>query len=214
MAPAPTLPRRGLYAITDCRNLTTEQLLSRTEQVLRAGAAVLQYRNKEPDAAAVKHAQLSRLQALCRRYGTPFIINDEPVLAHRMAADGVHLGREDMPVAETRVLLGPDRIIGISCYNEFDRAISAARDGASYIALGSFFPSRTKPDAIRADPELIGRVKQALHIPVVAIGGITPENGGALLEAGADFLAVCSGLYLPADTFKTTRKYMALFNDL
>jgi thiamine-phosphate pyrophosphorylase len=213
MTPARALPQRGLYAITDCRNLTTAQLLTRTEQILQAGAAILQYRNKDAD-AALKLSQAKLLQKLCGRYGTPFIINDEPGLACKVKADGVHLGREDMRIGEVRKLLGPDKIIGISCYNEIERAKAAAAAGASYIALGSFFPTRTKPEAIRARPELIGRVKQFLHQPLVAIGGITPDNGWALLAAGADFLAVCSGLYQPADTFMATQKYMALFDRL
>jgi len=213
MTPARTLPQRGLYAITDCLNLTTAQLLTRTEQVLKAGAAVLQYRNKDAD-AELKQSQVKLLQELCDCPGPPLLIHAEPGLVHAMAADGIHLARGAMPVAMARELLGPDRIIGISCYNELDRASTGAKEGASYIALGSFFPSRTKPDTIRADPELIGRVKQLLRIPLVAIGGITPDNGRALLEAGADFLAVCSGLYLAEDTFKAARKYMALFDHL
>ena len=211
MTPARALPQRGLYAITDCRNLSTAQLLTRTEQILKAGAAILQYRNKDAD-AALKLSQASLLQELCDRYGIPFIINDEPGLARMMAADGVHLGREDMTCGEAREMLGPDRIIGISCYNEIKRVKTAVGEGASYIALGSFFHTQTKPDAIRARPELIGRAKQILRQPLVAIGGITPDNGKSLLEAGADFLAVSNGLYLPADTFKATQKYMALFN--
>jgi len=211
--PARALPQRGLYAITDCRNLTTAQLLTRTEQILRAGAAMLQYRNKDAD-AAVKLSQAGLLQKLCAQYGIPFIINDEPELARMLEADGVHLGREDMACREARKILGPDSIIGISCYNELERAKTAATEGASYVALGAFFHTRTKPDVIRAEPELIGRAKQILRQPVVAIGGITPDNGKALLEAGADFLAVCSGLYLPADTCKAARNYMALFNHL
>lgn len=213
MPPARSLPQRGLYAITDCRNLTTTQLLTRTEQILMAGAAILQYRNKDAD-IDLKLSQAGLLHELCDRYGIPFIVNDEPRLARMLAADGVHLGQEDMACREARNQLGPDSIIGISCYNEIERAKTAAAEGASYIALGSFFHTRTKPDALRAEPELIGRAKQILRQPVVAIGGITPDNGKALLEAGADFLAVCSGLYLPEDTRKAARNYMSLFNHL
>lgn len=213
MAPARELSQRGLYAITDSRNLTTGQLLIKTEQILQGGASMLQYRNKDAD-TATKLYQAGLLQKLCARHGIPFIVNDEPDLARVVEADGVHLGREDMTCRETRKILGPGSIIGISCYNEIERAETAAAEGASYIALGSFFHTRTKPDAIRAAPELIGRAKQILRLPVVAIGGITPDNGKALLEAGANFLAVCSGLYLPADTCKATQNYMALFNHL
>ena len=213
MTPVRSLPQRGLYAITDCRNLTTTKLLYKTEQILEAGAVMLQYRNKDAD-TVLQFSQAGLLQALCDRYGIPFIINDEPELARMLAADGVHLGRDDMTCREARAMLGPDSIIGISCYNEIEYAKTAAAAGASYIALGSFFPTRTKPDALRAEPELIDTAKQILRQPVVAIGGITPDNGKALLEAGADFLAVCSGLYLPADTSRVVQNYMALFNHL
>jgi thiamine-phosphate pyrophosphorylase len=213
MTPARALPQQGLYAITDCRNLTTTQLLHKTEQILQAGAAMLQYRNKDAD-AAVKLSQAGSLQKLCAQYGIPFIINDEPGLARMLEADGVHLGREDMTCKEARKMLGPKSIIGISCYNEIERAKTAAAEGASYIALGAFFRTRTKPDAIRVEPELISRTKRIVRRPVVAIGGITPDNGTALLEAGADFLAVCSGLYLAADTCNVAQNYMALFNHL
>ena len=213
MTPARALPQRGLYAITDCRNLTTAQLLTKTEQILKAGASMLQYRNKDAD-AALKLSQAGLLHELCDRYDIPLIINDEPGLARMLAADGVHLGREDMACREARNMLGPDSIIGISCYDDIERAKTAAATGASYIALGSFFHTRTKLDALRAEPELIGRTKRILRQPVVAIGGITPDNGKALLKAGADFLAVCSGLYLPEDTSKAARNYMTLFNHL
>lgn len=213
MLPPRALPQRGVYAITDCRNLTTAQLLTRTEHILKAGAAMLQYRNKDAD-NELRLSQACLLQELCNRYGIPFIINDEPGLALMLAADGVHLGRDDMACREARKILGPDSIIGISCYNEIERAKTAVKEGASYIAIGSFFHTRTKPDALRSEPELIGKVKQILRQPVVAIGGITPENGKALLEAGADFLGVCSGLYLPEDTCTAARNYMSLFNHL
>jgi len=213
MTPARALPPRGLYAITDCRNQTTSQLLKKTELILQAGAVMLQYRNKDAD-SALKLSQASLLQGLCDRYRIPFIINDDPELALIMAADGVHLGQGDMPGRKARKLLGPDRIMGISCYNDIEGAKTAAIEGASYIALGSFFHTHTKPDATRAQPELIVRAKQVLQQPIVAIGGITTDNGLALLEAGADFLAVCSGLYLSADTFQTTQKYIALFEQL
>ncbi|MGH8119581.1 MAG: thiamine phosphate synthase [Gammaproteobacteria bacterium] len=211
MTPGISLPSGGLYVITDCRNLTTGQLLDKTEQILQAGAALLQYRHKEAG-TLLKIDQAGLIKSICLQYSVPLIINDDPELALKVKAEGVHLGREDMGCASTRALLGPQSIIGISCYNDLERAKSAAAGGADYVALGAFYRSLTKPDAARAEPELIARVKQFIKQPVVAIGGITPENGKALLAAGADFLAVSSGLYTPADTGKATRNYVALFN--
>lgn len=211
MAPAIALPSGGLYAITDCRYLTTEKLVSKTEQILRGGAVMLQYRHKNAD-IELKLTQAGMLQKLCARYGIPFIINDEPELAHMLQADGVHLGRDDVDCNKAREILGPDCFIGISCYNEIERTKTAATEGASYVTLGAFFHTQTKSNVVKAKPELINRVKQILTLPVVAIGGITPDNGKALVEAGADFLAVCSGLYVPVDTSQAVRDYLSLFN--
>jgi len=211
MAPATSLPPGGLYAITDCRSLTTGGLLDKTEPILEAGAAMLQYRNKEAD-TRLKITQAGLLHRLCAQYGVPLIINDDPELALLVKADGVHLGRDDMDYAAARALLGAESIIGISCYNEPERAQPAMVGGADYIALGAFYHTLTKPDAVRAEPGLIGKVKQIIKLPVVAIGGITPENGTTLVAAGADFLAVSSGLYAPVDAGQATRKYMALFH--
>jgi len=211
MSPPRLLPPGGLYAITDCRNLTTEQLLDKTEQILQGGAAMLQYRHKEAD-ARLRITQAGLLHGLCMQYAIPLIINDEPELARIIKAEGVHLGREDTDYAAARALLGPEIIIGISCYNEPERAKSAATSGADYIALGAFYHTWTKPGAVRAEPGLIGKVKQIIKLPVVAIGGITPENGKTLVAAGADFLAVSSGLYAPADTGRAISNYMTLFN--
>lgn len=213
MAPGKPLPAKGLYAITNCMNLTTGQLLKKTAQILQAGAVMLQYRNKDADPPLRLH-QASRLQKLCDQYGIPFIINDDPELARALRADGVHLGREDTECRNARIMLDPESIIGVSCYNEIERALAAEKSGASYIAFGAFFRSNTKPDAVKAIPELIKKAKQTINLPVVAIGGITPENGGGLVNAGADFLAVSSGLYANADTYNITKKYLALFNDV
>lgn len=204
------LSRRGLYAITDCLNLTTEQLVSKTEQILQAGAVMLQYRNKNDDYSS-KLALAGELQKLCMRYDVPFIINDDPGLARVVHADGVHLGKEDAACRTSRIMLGPDSIIGISCYNDLGRAHAAEDSGASYIAFGAFFPTQTRKNTVKAGPELIHEAKQRLQLPVVAIGGITPDNGKILIDAGADFIAVCSGLYAAADASAAARAYTGLF---
>ncbi|MBI4006242.1 MAG: thiamine phosphate synthase [Gammaproteobacteria bacterium] len=206
------LPTQGLYAITDCENLTTIKLVEKTEQILKAGAVMLQYRNKK-DGISVRRLQVFELGKLCEKYNIPLIINDDLELVLLGHADGIHVGRDDATYDEVRRLIGPDRIIGISCYNEFERAIEAEHMGANYIAFGSFFPSTTKPGAMPAELNLVKAAKKKLNLPIVAIGGITPENGRSLIDAGADFLAVISGLYSPADSFSATQAYIELFNN-
>ena len=201
---------KGLYAITDTTNLSSEIMLTRTEEILRAGAKVLQYRNKQAD-ESTRIAEAEQLRELCRQFSVPLIINDDIALAVRTGADGVHLGKADSTIADARERLGNSVMIGCSCYNDLDRAQQASKSGADYIAFGAFFPSPTKPEAAHATPEIIQTAKQRFKLPVVAIGGITPENGRSLIEAGADMLAVISGLYASNDAFNTTKQYISMF---
>lgn len=183
----------GLYAITpECAD--TARLLRMVEQALKGGARMAQYRSKQAD-AALRHEQASELLALCRRFDVPLIINDDLRLADLTGADGVHLGREDGGIREARMLLGPGKIIGISCYDDLQLALDAENQGADYVAFGSFFPSQTKPGALAAPLALLHEAKHSLHVPVVAIGGITPDNVGPLVEAGVDAVAVISALF-------------------
>jgi len=202
-------PSGGLYAITDCENLTTDELLNKSEDILNAGVSLFQYRNKEDDHNK-KRELAQKLQSLCHKYKTLFIVNEDLELAKEITADGVHLGQHDGDINIAREILG-QKIIGISCYNNFNLAIVAEQAGADYVAFGSFYPSITKPDAANAIIELILESKSRLSIPVVAIGGITPENGEALVTAKVDFLAVISGLYSVADTNNATKAYLELF---
>lgn len=201
---------KGLYAITDTANLSTETMLARTEEILRAGARLLQYRNKQAD-ENTRIAEAEELYTLCRQYSVPLIINDDIALAVQTGADGVHLGKTDSTIADARERLGNKAIIGYSCYNDLDRAQQASKSGADYIAFGAFFSSPSKPDAAHATPEIIQTAKQRFKLPVVAIGGITPENGQSLIEVGADMLAVISGLYASQTPFNTTTKYINMF---
>jgi len=171
----------------------------------------LQFRNKD-HSEEKKFRLANELKILCSELNCPFIINDDLKLAKIIKPDGIHLGKHDTNPGKVRDYLG-HLIIGISCYNEFQRAINAKKDAVDYVALGSFYPSFTKPDAVRAEISLITKVKQALKIPIVAIGGITPENGKNLLDAGADFLAVISGIYSPDDPVSITQAYVELFNN-
>jgi len=201
----------GLYAITNGDN--APGLLERIAAAIAGGAAVVQYRDKTMDAASREHEARDVL-AVCRAHGVPLIINDDVALAATVGADGVHLGRDDAAVHEARRVLGDAAIIGVSCYNDFDRAVAAQQAGASYVAFGRFFASHTKPDAVPASLDLIRRAKAQLSIPVVAIGGITPDNAAPLIDAGVDMLAVIHGIFGQADPEQAARRYTQLFEHL
>jgi thiamine-phosphate pyrophosphorylase len=200
-------PIRGLYAITQTDNKSMTTILAEIEQVLSGGTVMVQYRDKNPQNARLL---ASELVALCHRYHVPLIINDDVELAILVAADGVHLGKEDGAVAHARQRLGNDAIIGVSCYNSVDRAIAAQRDGADYVAFGRFFTSSSKPLAAPAELHTLQEAKRVLTVPVVAIGGILPDNGAQLLNAGADLLAVIGGLFT-AQPEHAARTYRDLF---
>lgn len=200
----------GLYAIADSSYLTPQNFVTASEAALVGGARVLQYRDKHSSAA--QRVTIARsLNDLCRGHGVPLIINDDVQLAASIGAAGVHLGRDDADVGAARALLGKDVIIGLSCYNQLERAQAAQAAGANYVAFGSFFASRTKPQAVRASLELLRAARAALKIPIVAIGGITPENGDSLIEAGADALAVIEGVFGQTDMRAAAERYARLF---
>ena len=201
---------KGLYAITDTANLSTDIMLTRTEEILRAGAKFLQYRNKQAD-ENTRITEAEQLQELCQQFSVPMIINDDIELALYIDAEGVHLGKDDSSVTDARKRLGKNIMIGCSCYNDLDRASEAVNAGADYIAFGAFFPSPSKPDAAHAAPEIILAAKQRFDVSVVAIGGITPENVQPLIDMGADMLAVISGLYASQTPFDSTTRYVNLF---
>jgi thiamine-phosphate pyrophosphorylase len=199
---------RGLYAITGKSG--GDRLLDQVERALGAGIALLQYRNKDQDADA-RREEANALLVLCRNAGTALIINDDAELAAAIGADGVHLGRDDGSIEASRSLLGPQAIIGTSCYNDFELAIDAQRRGADYVAFGRFFPSETKPHAVPADAALLRRGKRELDVPMVAIGGITPENGAALVTAGAAMLAVVDAVFGQPDIARACAEFNRLF---
>jgi thiamine-phosphate pyrophosphorylase len=208
--PAGTRLRRGLYAVTDGVERPLETLVALVEAVIRGGAAVVQYRDKSMDAAR-RAREASALRALCRSHGVPLIVNDDVELARSVGADGVHLGRDDLPPAEARDRLGPGAIIGASCYADPECALAAEAAGADYVAFGRFFPSRTKPQATPASVALLAAVRPRLRVPVVAIGGITPENAPALIAAGADLLAVVQGVFGDPDPRAAAARFASLF---
>jgi thiamine-phosphate pyrophosphorylase len=203
---------RGLYVITDAGLTRGEGLLGAVADALAGGARTVQYRDKSQDRAR-RLREASALVELCRARGAVAIVNDDLSLAAAAHAHGVHLGLEDAAVAQARAALGPGALVGVSCYDSLERAEGAQAEGADYVAFGSFFPSPTKPAARRATPELLAAAHARLTLPIVAIGGITPDNGAALLSAGAHALAVVSGVFGAADRQAAARRYAALFEE-
>jgi len=196
---------RGLYAITPDR-ADTEALLRKVEQALKAGVAMLQYRNKiiSKDKRLL---QAKELAPLARGYGVPFIVNDDVDIALAVGANGVHIGRADGDLAAARSKLA-GKILGASCYDRLDKAKAAVRAGADYVAFGSVFSSPTKPEAVRAPLSLFGN---DLGVPLCAIGGITLENAPALIAAGASLLAVITDLFDAPDIGVRASQYRKLF---
>jgi thiamine-phosphate pyrophosphorylase len=203
--------QRGLYAITDTGLQADDVLLVRVEQAIRGGARVIQYREKQLNPAE-RRRQAAALATLCKRHGIPLIINDDVLLAAAVGAAGVHLGEHDTGLQAARRQLGPGALIGVSCYNRLELACEAADGGADYVAFGRFFPSSTKPAAVQATPDLLTEARRRLDLPIVAIGGITPENGAELVSAGADLLAVIHGVFAQPDVEAAARRYAALFD--
>lgn len=199
----------GVYAITP-ETADTERLLAQVEAALAGGVAAVQYRDKSADVAR-RHEQASELVALCRRFGVPLIVNDDLRLADLAGADGVHLGRDDGSLREARIILGRDKFVGASCYQNLELALAVQAAGADYVAFGSFFPSPTKPAAPRASLDLLREAAPKIHVPLVAIGGITPENAPQLLDAGADCIAVLSALFDAPDVRAAARDLNRLF---
>jgi thiamine-phosphate pyrophosphorylase len=202
-------PIRGLYAITPDESDTVE-LLRKVRLALSGGARVLQYRNKAAD-AALRLEQAIALRKLTLEFSVTLIVNDDAMLAQQVDADGVHLGGEDGSVAAARAVLGRSgKLIGVSCYNRMVLAHEAVRQGADYVAFGSFFASAVKPGAVSASPDLLRQARREIALPLVAIGGITAHNGAQLLEAGADALAVISAVFGATDIRDAARQFANL----
>jgi thiamine-phosphate pyrophosphorylase len=201
-------PDRGLYAITQTINKSGDTIIDEVEAAIQGGAVIVQYRDKNPADAPFLAKELVKI---CHQHKVPLIVNDDVELAVMVGADGVHIGKEDGAIAQARKRLGNNAIIGVSCYNFIERAIAAQTQGATYVAFGRFFPSSSKPLAAPAQLETLQQAKLRLNIPIVAIGGILPENGAQLLAAGADLLAVIGGLF-DSEPEQSARAYQALFN--
>ena len=200
---------RGLYAITP-DSTDTAQWLRNIEAALAGGCRILQYRDKL-STMPVRVERAKALRTLTRRFATKLLINDDLALTRLVDADGVHLGQDDGCLAAARAILGPDKILGASCYADLKAAERAIRAGADYVAFGAAYPSSVKPNAPRATVDLFARAKTTLNVPVCAIGGITLDNAPPLITAGVDLLAVITDLFSAQDIAARAAQYQHLF---
>ena len=200
---------RGLYAVTP-DDLLLPRMSALVREALVGGVKVVQYRNKIAPPPLFR-AQAAELLRICRAAGALLIINDNPEIAADIGADGVHVGREDGGVARARAIVGPDRIIGVSCYDELGIAELAVAEGADYIAFGAMFPSTVKPGAVPAPLSLLSEAKAKFGVPVCAIGGIKTSNVQSLIDAGSDMAAVITDLFDAPDIAEQARAYQDLF---
>ena len=199
----------GLYLVTPDWD-DTEKMLACSEQALNSGATVLQYRHKSAD-AALRRLQARALQTLCRRHGCLFIINDHVDLCLELDADGIHVGGTDASVQEARKAVGPDKIVGASCYGDLALAHRSHQEGASYVAFGGFYPSRIKKYPVTTPFGIVSQSKSEIPLPVVVIGGMTTENCPPLIAAGADMVAAISSVYMTDNPESAARSFVELF---
>ena len=200
---------RGLYLVTPNWD-DTDQLLAVSAQALGAGVALLQYRHKSAS-AALRLEQATALLALCRRHRCALVINDFVELCQSLDADGVHVGGTDASVAQMRAALGPDKIVGASCYGDLALARAAQAEGASYVAFGGFYPSLVKQYPVTTAPDIVLQAKREIGLPCVVIGGMTPHNAAPLAARGADMVAAISSVYLAPDPAAAVRRFQTLF---
>ncbi len=200
---------RGLYLVTPNWD-DTARMVEVTAAALEAGAAMVQYRHKDAS-PELRREQGAALLALCRRYSRPFIVNDHLALCLTLGADGLHVGGTDMSVAAARAELGPDKIVGASCYGDLRLAHAAWRAGASYVAFGGFYPSPVKKYSFTTAPAIVAEARAQIDLPVVVIGGMTPENAAPLVDLGADMVAAITSVYAAADPAAATRQFDTLY---
>lgn len=201
---------RGLYLVTPNWD-DTAKLMAVTERALRAGVALLQYRNKTAS-PMLRLEQGAALLALCRRFHCPLVINDFVDLCLELGADGVHLGGADAAVAQVRATLGAGRIIGASCYGNLQSACAAQQAGASYVAFGGFYPSLVKQYAVTTAPAILEQARATITLPRIVIGGMSPENAAPLVARGATMVAAISSVYLAPDPAAAVAQFNALFS--
>ncbi|WP_415893284.1 thiamine phosphate synthase [Neptuniibacter sp. PT8_73] len=204
---------QGLYGITDSDLMPdTETMLRKVEQSIQGGAKIIQYRDKSSDLKK-RVEQASALNLICKKNKIPLIINDDAGLAAGIGAAGVHLGQSDGAIEEAREMLGEDAIIGVTCHDSLELALKAQQAGASYLAFGAFFPSKTKPNAKPAPLSLVKDVKDKVNLPIVAIGGISVDNADQIVTAGADMVAVIHALYANKKVTAAAKQFHQLFTN-
>jgi thiamine-phosphate pyrophosphorylase len=183
-----------LYLVTPAK-IELSAFAEQLKRALHAGdVASLQLRLKDVSDDEVRGAA-EALMPIALGRDVAFLINDRPDLAAELGADGVHIGQEDATYAQARAAVGPDKIVGVTCHNSRHLAMEAAEAGADYVAFGAFYATQTKQPKAAADPEILRWWSELMVVPCVAIGGITVDNAGPLVEAGADFLAVSAGVW-------------------
>ena len=181
-----------IYAISDDILMPENLALEYAREILECGVKFFQFRSKK----AVKNEKLaSEILNLCEKFGAKFIVNDDVKFAKKIGAKAVHLGKDDENIKEAFEILGKDAYVGVSCYNDINLAINAAKNGASYVAFGSVFTSPTKPNAPKCGLEVVKEAKQILNLPVCVIGGINETNIGSLSHAKPDLIAIISAIY-------------------
>jgi len=183
-----------LYLISPPRLSATNFVTPLREALSGGDVASFQLRLKDAEDDVIRRT-VDLLRPAVQANGTAFILNDRPDLAAELGCDGVHVGQEDASYVEARAAMGPSRVVGVTCHNSRHLAIEAAETGADYVAFGAFFPTTTKEPKTQADLELLNWWSDLMVVPCVAIGGITVANAPALVEAGADFLAVSAGVW-------------------
>lgn len=185
-----------IYAISDDILMPENLALEYAREILECGVKFFQFRSKK----AVKNEKLaSEILNLCEKFGAKFIVNDDVKFAKKIGAKAVHLGKDDENIKEAFEILGKDAYVGVSCYNDINLAINAAKNGASYVAFGSVFTSPTKPNAPKCGLEVVKEAKQILNLPVCVIGGINETNISSLSLAKPDLIAVISAIYKDGD---------------
>ena len=200
---------QGLYVIADAEYHLKNDMISKTAEVLTAGANIIQYRDKV-NSISEQIAVAQKLRELTSKHESLLIVNDHIEVAKSCNADGVHLGKDDASILQARNQLGNEKIIGASCYASFENAAPAIRASADYIAFGSFFPSPTKPNAPKASVELLKRAKKEFSTPICAIGGITLENAHDVVGAGADMIAVISSIFNASSPSRAVQEYLSI----
>ncbi|WP_029935413.1 thiamine phosphate synthase [Thiomicrospira pelophila] len=205
------MPIQGLYAITDPALSPGLVVIEHVRQALEGGARIVQYRDKSSDFD--QQLETARqLKTLCEHYQAWLIINDSIELTKQSQAHGIHIGQNDAALNEARAQLGHKAIIGVSCYNDLDRAHQMQKLGADYVAFGRFFNSKTKPHAPPADLDTLTQARAQLHIPIVAIGGVTAQNAPPLIQSGAHSVAIIQGLFAQANIRQAATDIASLFN--